>query len=280
MDPDLKSLLEVYRESDPDRYLATLWLPAGLRRPIASIYACSAEIAAIPAKVREPVAGEIRLQWWREVLEGSREHAGHPVASAVLETLAAAGLPRRGLADLASAHVFDLYHDPMPDREALETWCGETESVLFQLAALTAGAEPGRALADACGHAGCATGVARLAVSTGWLRTQGKCFIPADLLGASGLTPDEFLEDGWSGRHASAVEAFAALGREHLLRARTAIEALDRRLRIVFLPLATVSARLRRAEQAGAALFDTVPDITPLTRHWLIGKAALSGRIV
>lgn len=274
----LDQLLAAYRDADPDRYIATLWLPAELRADIAAIYAAAAEIEAVPFRVKEPVAGEIRLQWWREVVEGSREHSGHPVAAALSDVLRRRSLPRRAMADLASAHVFDLYHDPMPDMAALEAWCGETSSVVFQLSALIAGAEPGRALADAAGHAGCAKAFARLVRLAGFHRTQSKCFLPADLLAAAGLDSGAFLSETWSPGHAAAVEAFTAAGADHLARAAAAIAKLPPAIRPVFLPLATVRADLQLAVRAGPELLGTVPELSLLRRHWLIARAALTGR--
>ena len=47
------------------------------------------EIARVRDLAREPMPGEIRLQWWREVLAGERdgEAAAHPVAAALRKTL-------------------------------------------------------------------------------------------------------------------------------------------------------------------------------------------------
>lgn len=272
-------LLARCRESDPDRYITLLWLPAELRADVAAVYAAAAEIEAVPLRVKEPVAGEIRLQWWAEVVDGRREHSGHPVASALLDCIRRRRLPRRAFADLAQAHVFDLYHDPMPDMTTLEAWCGETSSTVFQMTALIAGAEPGRTLADACGHAGCASAIAKLARIAGFHRTQSRCFIPADLLAAAGLDPGRFLAEPWSPAHAAAVDAFAAAGSDHLAKAAAALSLLPPGVRPVFLPLATVRADLALAVRQGARLFEAAPELSLLRRHWLVGRAALTGRI-
>src|SRR4051795_10488091 len=103
------------RESDKDRFLATLFAPAETRDPLFALYAFDIEIASVRDRAREPMPGEIRLQWWREVLDGERsgEAAAHPVAAAVTETLARFALPAARLIDLTEAHAFDLYDDPI-----------------------------------------------------------------------------------------------------------------------------------------------------------------------
>src|SRR5262245_23549166 len=77
------------READSERYLATLFAPAEQRSALFSLYAFDIEVSRIRDLAREPMPGEIRLQWWREVLEGQRtgEAAANPVSAALLATL-------------------------------------------------------------------------------------------------------------------------------------------------------------------------------------------------
>ena len=74
---------------------------------------------------REPMPGEIRLQWWREVLLGERpgEAAAHPVASALLETISRLGFGSRTLAELIEARRFDIYDEPMANLAELQSLC-------------------------------------------------------------------------------------------------------------------------------------------------------------
>ena len=67
--------LSALRDSDRDRYLACLLSPADKRGPLSALYAFHAEIARIRDLVREPLPGEIRLQWWRDVLDDPRAGA-------------------------------------------------------------------------------------------------------------------------------------------------------------------------------------------------------------
>src|SRR5665647_2013664 len=77
------------READRDRYLATLFAPAEHRDALFALYAFNIEISRVRDLAREPMPGEIRLQWWREVLSGERqgEGAAHPVAAALMASL-------------------------------------------------------------------------------------------------------------------------------------------------------------------------------------------------
>src|ERR1700687_798101 len=124
------------RSADKDRFLATLFAPAAHRAALFALYAFNTEVASLRDHVREPLAGEVRLQWWREVLAGGRkeEAAGHPVARALLDVIAQYRLTSRTLDDLIEARMFDIYDDPMPSVAALEDYAVKTSSAIFALA--------------------------------------------------------------------------------------------------------------------------------------------------
>src|SRR5262245_39864737 len=103
------------READPDRFFATLFAPAGYRGSLFALYAFNVEVSYVRERAREPLPGEIRLQWWSEVMDGAREDEAraHPVAAALLETVRRFQLPVAALNDVVEAHSFDLYDKPM-----------------------------------------------------------------------------------------------------------------------------------------------------------------------
>src|SRR5450759_6017352 len=134
------------READRDRYLATLFAPAAQRDALFALYAFNVEIARVRELAREPLPGEIRLQWWREVLAGERdgEAAAHPVAAALRETLARYGFVAAPLLELIEARTFDLYDEPMASIADLELYGIRTQSPVFAIASgiLDAGKAP------------------------------------------------------------------------------------------------------------------------------------------
>jgi len=274
---DFGYCLDLLAASDPDRRLAVFYLPAHAREAAAAIHAFDTEVARIAALVSDPVPGEIRLTWWRETIEGSREPGNNPVARALLAAITAHDLPSGVLLDCLEARRFDLYHDPMPDRAALEGWCGETHSALFNLVGLVAGAPRGTALADACGHGGVAFAAARLAAGAGRHRAAGRCYLPADYLAAAGLDVDSWLAEAPDTRHLKAIEALIMLARHHLELARRAIGELATADRAALLILATTEPLLRATERAGLDIFTREPAVGPLARNWRFWRAALSG---
>lgn len=109
------------REGDPDRFFAALFAPADKRPHLHALYAFSLEIAHT-RDVSEALPGEIRLQWWRDALQGEArgDVMANPVAAALDDTVVRFRLPRQALVNLVDARVGALYDDPIPTLNDLE----------------------------------------------------------------------------------------------------------------------------------------------------------------
>src|SRR5690554_2983254 len=114
MSDGFEHCMSTLRAGDRERYLTVLFAPEDKRPALAALYAFNLETARVRDIVSEPMPGEIRLQWWREVVSGEREGEGrqHPVAAALLDAVAAYGLPPAALTRLTEARIFDIYNDP------------------------------------------------------------------------------------------------------------------------------------------------------------------------
>lgn len=268
--------MDAVRVADHDRYLTALYAPEGKRDALFSLYAFNAEISGIRDRIHEALPGEVRLQWWRDVIAaGGEAGAGHPTAEALNATIATFGLPKPAFENMLDARIFDLYDDPMPSRTDLEGYCGETAAALIQLAAMVL--DPGEAprFAELAGRAGCAQAMTGLLLLLPLHRRRGQCFVPADILAAAGSSPEEFVAgDGGPGAK-RAVAAMMALAREHLSAFEQGAPALPVSLRPAFLPLALSRTYLGKMEN-GSPL-EGVARLSALRRHWLLLRRASKG---
>jgi len=105
--PPIESLV---RRHDPDRFLTTLFAPAARRGALLALYAFNHELARAHEVAREPAMALIRLQWWRDIVEGERRP--HDIATPLAEALAAGDLPRADLLAMIAAREADI--DPAP----------------------------------------------------------------------------------------------------------------------------------------------------------------------
>ena len=287
-DPDLAStaaarqrLLSQLREADIDRYLALLLMPTDVQGDLAALMLFNADIAAIRDRVREPLPGEVRLQWWREVLSGDRrgEAQAHPVASALIDVIERRQMPVAPLIAMCEARIFDLYDDPMPDRTSYEGYAGETASAVLQMSAFLMDPQASSSTATASGYAGVAQAVAGHLQMLPISRARGQLFVPADLLAATGLDRDRFLNGGDNAAVSNAVRAFAGFGREHLGKARAALRDVVPSVLPAYLPVALAGPVLSRAEALGAGCLETQPRPAQWRRQWYLWRAARRGRI-
>ncbi len=263
------SALGALRELDQAKYLACLFVPDEKRDAFASICAFAEELRRIPLLVSEPLPGEIRLQWWRDVISGERagEAANHVVAAGLLTAIQQHRLPIAALDAMAEARIFDLYHDPMPDSAALETYLGETEATLIQFGGLILDPNNAKNAAVSAGHAGMAIGIASILRYLPRATNRQRMFIPVTLLDAIGSDVEQIFAGNETGR-AKATTAFVALGRDHLKSFKRLARTVTPQLRPAFLGAALCEPVFRKAEKAGAAAFaDTItppPLLTPI----------------
>ncbi len=251
MTPESSAYAAQYlRETDRDRYLATLMLEPKPREAIAALYAFSADVASVRERAHEPAAGEIRLQWWADALtgEGHGNVRQNPLAEALLSVIGDYGLPTPPLTQLISARRFDLYQDAMPDLATFEGYAGETVSALYQLAAMILNGgrpvEPG----DAAGHLGVAHALVGHLRAFGYNASQGRIFLPWDVFAVCGVTEGEVLAGQASAGLTVALTRLSETAAEHLRKAGAAIGMLPRPLRPAFAPIVVLRTQLRRID--------------------------------
>jgi 15-cis-phytoene synthase len=262
------------QKHDADRYVATLFAPADRRPHLHALQAFSLEIAGVRAAAKEPMPGEVRLQWWRDVLNGQREEEanGHPVGMAIRDTIAVNKLPLQAFLDMIDARAFDLYDEPPADWNALEGYCGETSSALFRLASiiLMKGEEPGSA--EVAGHAGVAYALAGLLRAFPWHSRRGQVFLPQSVLTAVGLDREDIVSGSDTPKLRAALSEMRTRAYDHLARARALKGGIRPEIKAAFLPLAMVERYLAPMDGRTYKPFATVIDVANWLRVWTMWR--------
>lgn len=268
------------RDLDRDRWLATLFAPAAMRGSLNALFAFALEIGRVRDVAREPMPGEIRLQWWREVLEGKRdgEAAAHPVAAALVATIARHKLDAAGLAAFIDAYGFDLYDEPFKTLDDLDNHAALTDGLLTSAAAKILGHE-GFAVDALARHAGIALTLARLLPALPKHAARRQLTVPLEVLDRHGVEPETI----FAGQDSMALHAALAELRRHARRQlqAAALEASAAPAGIMpaLLPVALIGPTLRRMDRPGYEPFAPEP-LSRLRRQWLIWRAARdAGRI-
>ena len=266
-------LAALVRANAFDRYIAALFAAADKRDALFALYAFDIEISRICDLVHDPLPGEIRLQWWRDVVNGERdgEAAGHPVASALLKVIKDYNLPRSAFDAYCEARIFEFYADVMPDQTALEAYLGATQSSMIQLSAMILDRDDAKLVSDAAGHAGVAVGIAQITARLAIITRRSQGFVPQDMLAALG-TSSEALFKGEA--TAQVPQALAALSREHLAKFEVLRPAIPASLKPAFLHIALVPRVLKSALKS-PDIFSQPAKVSQLARMFDILRAAM-----
>src|ERR1700760_371967 len=111
-----RTIAELVRRHDPDRFLTALCAPPEKRDALLILYAFNHELARAREVVSEPPLALIRLQWWREVVEGAFRR--HEVAEPLAAALAARDFDRADLLALIEARELEAE----PGFATLQDW--------------------------------------------------------------------------------------------------------------------------------------------------------------
>jgi 15-cis-phytoene synthase len=276
---DPNYIASLVRAGDQDRYWAGLLMPAPQRAHLLALYAFNIELARIGEQAREPALGEIRLQWWRDVLASPPGAlTGNPVADALTAARTACDLPQALLDGLIEARSLDVHRDPVATMPVLEAYLVATAGGLFRLGAWIAGACDEKT-ARASNEAALAYGLTGLMRALPYHVTRGQLYLPADFLGAFGVEGAAVLAGKDSGGLKTALGVLRERAREHLGRFRALEQSLPSATLAVFLPLALVPAYLRRLGNPTHRPLTTLAELNPLARYTRIWLANLRGRV-
>jgi len=218
--PGLSYTASLVRQYDRERFLTALFAPTDRREDLLTLYALNVELSKIREQAREPLAGLIRLQWWRDALLAGQGGAGHPLVDPLRDTIRRRQLDPDLLDRILIAREREFDPEPPVDPDAAEDLAADGPVGLGMLALSILGSD------------GDAEKESVLAVATAWgilghLRAiayhaaLGRVTLPASL-----LPPDDGAAAILAGRAsgmslADAVRAMTDRAEHWLAHART-----------------------------------------------------------
>lgn len=279
--PELSPCAAELRRHDPDRFLTALFAPEDRREALFALYAFNLEVARVREAVTEPMLGRLRLQWWREAIEGI--YAGSPRRHYVIDPLAGAvarhGLSRDLFDRLLDTREADMEPEGPETLVALRDYAEGSSSTLVELAIeLLSDGAPGPELRQAGRRVGIAWALVGLLRAVPFHARQRRLYLPADLVDEAGLQLRDLFELRSVPALASVVKQVAEAARAELEAGRAGPRP-PRRLLPALLPGALAGLYLKRLAAAGYDPFDPrVGEAPPLRAARLIVAQAL-GRV-
>ncbi|GAB0117352.1 phytoene/squalene synthase family protein [Acidisoma sp. 7E03] len=212
----LSPLGSALRRHDPDRFLTVLFAPAPLRERLVVLYAFNHELARAREVTSQSLLALIRLQWWREVVEGQDKpgEVSTPLGALIREGV----LDRATLLAMIEARETEV-DGAMPDLAAWRQWLLGGAGSLAVAAGQALGVTEASVL-EGLRLRGAAYGAAGLLRARFALAAQGYAPWPADLLAQAGLTPEAAAADPQAPALQSVLACLQDEGRAWLADAR------------------------------------------------------------
>ena len=271
---------DLVRRHDRDRFLTAVLAPPGRREALFAVYAFNHEVAKVAEVVTEPIAGQIRLQWWREGLEGiyAGQPRAHQVAVPLSEAVQSYGLTRDHFEALLDARERDLDEMPPASLDDLEGYAEATAARLVQLAleVLEARDSPSQ---TAGRHVGIAWGLTGLLRAVPFHAAQRRLMLPGDLVGAAELDLHDLFELRQPAEVRPVVRDVAARARRHLDAARALRGQVARAARPALLPATLARGYLEVLARADHDPFAARVQMPLPGRGWRLLWASATGRI-
>ena len=273
---------DLVKSGDEDRYLSALFAPEPQRHYLLVLYAFNLEVAKTREMVREPMLGEIRLQWWREALEEIEQ--GTPRAHAVVEALAdlvdSTKITPIALMPLIDARAKDLEECPFAAREDLFDYVDGTAGCLaglaLQIVAPDLSEQSQRQVSQAAGRAWALTGLAR---SIAYRASQGQVFLPLDMMSDHKLAHGDVLAGRMSEGLQSCLEDLMVEAEKNLKTLQTLVKSLPDHALPAILYVTLCKTYLKKLRTKSFDPFHDRADLPLLTRQGRLLWAMARGRV-
>jgi len=263
------------RKHDYDRYLAALFAPEAVRTDLFAIYAFNYEIAKIGESVRNPAAGQIRLQWWRDAID--EIYSGARSRTEGLKALATAisrhQLPKSLLEATLDSRERDLDPAPFPDLAALELYADAASGHIMRLALRVLGA--GDTLDSMAHEAGIAYAITGLLRALAFNAVRSRIVLPADEMAEGRVRGADILAGRMTAELAALMGRISEVARLHY----ATVTRMDRRFLPAILPAALTPAFLRLMNRSGFNPFGDSTDIPAYRRQWIMLRAMVRSHI-
>jgi phytoene synthase len=263
------------RVADKDRFLAALFAPADHRGALYALYAFNIEIARVREIIREPLAGEIRLQWWNDAIAGNAagDVQANPVAAALLAAMARFRLPSELLTGLIAARRFDLYNDPMRLLADFNNYARATSSAVIELSARILHRDDIPGLDQLALHAGLGYAITGLLQAFPVHAARGQLLLPVEVLERHDVQQRDFAARQATPQMRAAFAEMRLQARQHLAQAARLADDIPDAALPALLPVALTRSVLDRMDRKDYDPFVPV-EMPQWRRQWRLWRAA------
>ncbi len=271
------------RTEDFDRYLCTLFAKTSVRESLFSLILFNSEIAKVRWVVSDPILGNIRLQWWRDAIEGiyNNNVLAHDIVGSLHSALKKHKYNKVYFDRLIDGRTKDFESVRMQSIADLVHYAEETSAPLLYLfleTILQTGERRDSAIFSYTREVGISWALTGLIRAWPHHYSKGHVMLPFDLL----KDPELFPPDSFKATFEKTIfEALAEVGRvanshlEEAAKLRGYISSTG--LTIIHLLAVLCQVYLDRLSRCGFNPYLPESSIGPLRKQMLLSRVALLG---
>lgn len=277
----VSSLVRLARETAYDRYVQSLLVrPKSLRHDFLVLAAFCGEVARIPLLVREPMMGDVRFQWWHDVLKAmdfvagaSVPDFGSPLANQVAQFVMRHPKAKPYMQQLLDARRMELNPENFLDQQSVDDYFDGVGQAPIQIGIICTGTQPTQSGTAALRDAGCAIAVCDLLLRLPRLQALDRAPHLANLVDKSGDTATANSEQF------NSTAQLMQRARAHIASFRARQGEVSPTLFQASLPVALVEPYLNALQSRNRDADSTTNPLTPLGRlmriWWAMRRKAI-----
>lgn len=240
-------------------FLCVGFIPAEHRDAFLVLRAFNAELALVAERASQRAIAEMRMQWWKDVIEmmyQSDDCPQHPVATSLLQVVRRYHLPKTWLLKIVNERQADLSAKQPQTIGDLEAHCEGTHSTLIYLSLHLLGVQSVHA-SHAASHIGKALGIALLMRSSAHHVARGQIYHPLQVTEQLVLPTEDILKNSQPEALQQATFEVCQIAEEHLAIARSTRQVPKQGIPAL-MTAAIADLHLRQLARADYNVFDTV----------------------
>ncbi|KXS11027.1 hypothetical protein M427DRAFT_36357 [Gonapodya prolifera JEL478] len=249
---------DLVRKSDYEQYLISLLQPSpSVRQSLWALRALNVELARVRETVSNDQLGRIKMQWWRDAIDGCfKGNPGQsPTMIALYRAMQKTPLSKTFFVRLVRERSANLSVAQYPSLASLEQYAEHTASSLLYLHLQLLRVQSLHA-DHAASHLGKAVGISTVLRGAAWQARERRWYLPADIMAKHGVSQEAVFREGPSPALSDAVLEIATLAHAHLRHTRELIPTAPKESLPAFLSIVPTERFLKRLEDVDFNLFD------------------------
>ena len=268
--------LESVRKTDHEHFLTNLLLPSNIKTDAFAIRAFSSEISGVRDSISEKTLGLVRLQFWRDTIEGLYDDKvpQHPVAVQLYRAIKQKKPSKQLFFNLISSREQFLSDKPFHSLDDVDKYGEDAFSSIYLLLLELQDNKNGH-IKHAATQLGKCEGLITLLRALPYNASKRRCYLPTELLTERGISAEKIMRckgDNIDEDISEIIEVIAARAEQHLENCRFRKKYLSSQEKLLLLPAVSADHYLTKLSKVKCNVWDKSLHVRnswlPMSLYW------------